>query len=43
MDAPQVDNTVVINKPGKILSGSFVRTIITGASKYDLEAQLIRD
>lgn len=43
MDAPEIDNRVIIRKPGKLKCGRFERVIITSGSEYDLEAKLIMD
>lgn len=42
-DSPEVDNEVIIHAPGDYLRiGDFVNVRITGASEFDLTAQLLR-
>jgi ribosomal protein S12 methylthiotransferase len=41
-DAPEIDGTVKIFKPGKLKAGDWADVIITGADDYDLTARLAR-
>jgi ribosomal protein S12 methylthiotransferase len=41
-DAPEIDGTVKIFKPGKLKAGDWADVVITGADAYDLTARLAR-
>jgi ribosomal protein S12 methylthiotransferase len=41
-DAPEIDGTVIIARPGKLKSGDWAHVQITGASAYDLQAKVVR-
>jgi ribosomal protein S12 methylthiotransferase len=41
-DAPEIDGTVRIARPGRLRAGDWAEVEITGADDYDLEARLVR-
>ena len=41
-DAPEIDGTVKIFKPGKLTAGDWADVEITGSDDYDLTARLRR-
>jgi len=41
-DAPEIDGTVKIFKPGKLQAGDWADVVITGADAYDLTARIAR-
>jgi ribosomal protein S12 methylthiotransferase len=41
-DAPEIDGSVRIRRPGKLAAGDWAEVRITAAGAYDLEAQLAR-
>jgi len=41
-DAPEIDGTVRILRPGKLRAGDWADVEITGADAYDLDARLVR-
>jgi ribosomal protein S12 methylthiotransferase len=41
-DAPEIDGTVKILKPGKLKAGDWAEVEVTGADDYDLTARLAR-
>jgi ribosomal protein S12 methylthiotransferase len=42
-DAPEIDGTVVINRPGALKPGDFVQVKISRASAHDLHATLVKN
>jgi hypothetical protein len=41
-DAPEIDGSVRIVRPGGLTAGDWAEVRITAAGAYDLEAQLVR-
>ncbi len=41
MDAPDIDNSIIIRNDGSVMPGDKVKVKITGYSEYDLEGQLV--
>jgi ribosomal protein S12 methylthiotransferase len=41
-DAPEIDGTVKILKPGRLKPGDWADVVITGADDYDLTAKITR-
>jgi ribosomal protein S12 methylthiotransferase len=41
-DAPEIDGTVRIARPGKLAAGDWADVTITDSSAYDLRAKLAR-
>jgi ribosomal protein S12 methylthiotransferase len=41
-DAPEIDGTVRIPKPGKLAPGDWADVLVTGADAYDLTAKIAR-